>query len=108
MGVFFRQLPNRGQGTTHHPPKRTFLIGWYFWGGGGWCANCRNLRIRKRQNSHHPQFCTRDVDRQFVGVVRGFRGLKQGLTIFEDNSGPNSVLQRSLPNKIRSGDLGRG
>ena len=32
---------------------------------GGWCANCRNLR--KRQNTHHPQFCTRDVDRPFCG-----------------------------------------
>ena len=30
---------------------------------GGWCANCRNLR--ERQNTHHPQFCTRDVDRRF-------------------------------------------
>ena len=27
--------------------------------------NFRNLR--KRQNTHHPQFCTRDVDRQFCG-----------------------------------------
>ena len=32
---------------------------------GGWCANCRNPR--KRQNTHHPQFCTRDVDRRFCG-----------------------------------------
>ena len=32
---------------------------------GGWCANCQNLR--KRQNTHHPQFCTRDVDRRFCG-----------------------------------------
>ena len=32
---------------------------------GGWCANCRKLR--KRQNTHHPQFCTRDVDRRFCG-----------------------------------------
>ena len=31
----------------------------------GWCANFSNLR--KRQNTHHPQFCTRDVDRQFCG-----------------------------------------
>ena len=31
----------------------------------GWCANCRDPR--KRQNTHHPQFCTRDVDRQFCG-----------------------------------------
>ena len=32
---------------------------------GGWCANCRNLR--KRQNTHHPQFRTRNVDRRFCG-----------------------------------------
>ena len=32
---------------------------------GGWCANCRKLR--KRQNTHDPQFCTRDVDRRFCG-----------------------------------------
>ena len=35
--------------------------------------NCQNLR--KRQNTHHPQFYTRDVDPQFCGVVRGFHGL---------------------------------
>ena len=34
-----------------------------FW--GEWCANCRNLR--KRQTTHHPQFCTHDVDRRFCG-----------------------------------------
>ena len=33
--------------------------------GGGWCANCRNPR--RRQNTHHPQFCTRDVDCPFCG-----------------------------------------
>ena len=32
---------------------------------GGWCANCRKLR--KRQTTHHPQFCTRDVDCRFCG-----------------------------------------
>ena len=37
----------------------------FFLGGGVWCANCQNLR--KRQNTHHPQFCTRDVDRRFWG-----------------------------------------
>ena len=63
----------RGPRTTHHPHKRPSSSGGIFGGGGGWCANCRNLR--KRQNSHHPQFCTRDVDCQLCGVVRGFRGL---------------------------------
>ena len=29
------------------------------------CANCR-LR-RKGRHTHYPQFCTRDVDRQFGG-----------------------------------------
>ena len=38
----------RGPPTTHHPHK-----------------NCRNLR--QRQNTHHPQFCTRGVDRRFCG-----------------------------------------
>ena len=38
-------------------------MGFYF--GGGWCANCRNLR--ERQNTHHPQFCTHDVDHRFCG-----------------------------------------
>ena len=32
---------------------------------GGWCANFRNLR--KTQNTHHPQFWTRDVGRRFCG-----------------------------------------
>ena len=32
---------------------------------GGWCASCRKLR--KRQNTYHPQFCTRDVDCRFCG-----------------------------------------
>ena len=27
--------------------------------------NCRNLRARP--NTHHPQFCTCDVDRRFCG-----------------------------------------
>ena len=56
---------HRGPPTTHHPPQKTFLIKWSFW--GGWCANCRNLR--ERQNTHHPQFCTRDVDLRFCGGV---------------------------------------
>ena len=43
---------------TKDPPHEVV-----FW--GGWCANCRNLR--KRQNTHHIQFCTRDVDRQVYG-----------------------------------------
>ena len=43
--------------TKNLPPRVVFL--------GGWCANCRNLR--KRQNAHHSQFCTRDVDRQLCG-----------------------------------------
>ena len=63
-------VSSREPRTTHYPPQKTFLIGWYFW--RGWCANCRNLR--RRQNTHHPQFCTHDVV-DFVGVVRGFRGL---------------------------------
>ena len=61
-------------GTANHAPspQKTFFIRWYFWGGVG--GNCRNLR--KRQHTHHPQFCTRDVDRQFLGVVRGFPALR--------------------------------
>ena len=52
----------RGPPNTHHPHKRPSLPSGIF---GGWCANCRNLR--KRQNTHHPQFCTRDVGRRFGG-----------------------------------------
>ena len=52
----------RGPPTTHHPHKRPSSSGGIF---GGWCTNCRNLR--RRQNSHHPQFCARDVDRRFCG-----------------------------------------
>ena len=55
---------NRGPPTTHHPHKgpssSSGSLGW-----GRWCANCRNLR--KRPNTYHPQFCTRDVDRRFCG-----------------------------------------
>ena len=53
----------RGPRTTHHPHKRPSSSGDIF--VGWWCTNCRNLR--KRQNMHHPQFCTRDVDCQFCG-----------------------------------------
>ena len=60
----------RGPPTTHHPHKRPSSSGGIF---EGWCSNCLNLR--KRKNMHHPQFCTRDVDCRFVGVVRGFCGL---------------------------------
>ena len=52
----------RGPRTTHHPHKRPSSSSGIF---RGWCVNCRNLR--KRQNMHHPQFCTRDVDRRFCG-----------------------------------------
>ena len=54
----------RGPRTTHHPHKRPSSSGG-IWGGGGWCANCRNPR--ERQNTHHPQFCTRNVDCPFCG-----------------------------------------
>ena len=63
---FFQGILGSGLGGTsnHAPsPQKTFLFRWYFW--GGWCANCRNLRTRP--NTHHPQFCTRDVDRRFRG-----------------------------------------
>ena len=33
------------------------------------------LNLRKEQNTHHPKFCTCDVNHRSVGVVRGFRGL---------------------------------
>ena len=40
-------------------PTKDLPHGVVFW-GGGWCANCQNPR--KRINTHHPQFCARDVD----------------------------------------------
>ena len=57
---------------------------------GGWCANFRNLR--KRQHTHHPQFCTRDVDRKFCGGGAWISG--------SDRSGPRCRSKKtsgSLP-----------
>ena len=39
----------------------------------------------KRQNTHHPQFCTRDVDRRFCGGGEWFRSLKMPLLLSSIN-----------------------
>ena len=52
----------RGPRTTHHRHIRPSSSGGIF---GGVVCELRNLR--KRQTTHHPQFCTRDIDRRFCG-----------------------------------------
>ena len=58
-------------------PQKTFLIRSYFW--WGWCANCRNLR-EKGTIRTTPSFALAMLIVDFVGVVRGFRGLKFNTT----------------------------
>ena len=52
----------RGPPTTHHPHKRPSSSGGIFWG-----VVCELSEPKKKQNTHHPQFRTRDVDRRFCG-----------------------------------------
>ena len=67
---------NSGPRTTYHPRKRPSLSGGIFWGGGGWCANCRNLKAKYAP----PQFCTCDVRRRFCGSGAWIRGLKRSVS----------------------------
>ena len=74
-------------------PRTTSLGGWYFCGGGGWCANCRNLR--KRNNRHHPDsFALAMLIVDFVGVVRGFRSLSLAArSSFRAHDGSGTKIQ---------------
>ena len=53
---------HRGPPTTHHPHKRPSSSGGIFGG-----VVCELSEPKKRQNTHHPRFCTHDVDRRFCG-----------------------------------------
>ena len=54
----------RGPPTTHHPHKRPSSSGGIFLGG----VVCELSEPEtKAKSTHHPQFCTRDVDRRFCG-----------------------------------------
>ena len=70
-----RSLRCRGPPTTHHPHRRPSSSGGIFGGGGGWCANCRNL-IEETKYAPTPSFALAMLIIDFMGVVRGYRGLK--------------------------------
>ena len=53
--------------------EKTFLIRWHF--GGGGVRIVGTYYLRKRQNTHHPQFAPAMLIFDLVGVVRGIRGL---------------------------------
>ena len=57
--------------TVQLSPKRTFLIKWYFWGGGVRIVGAK----AKGKIRTTPSFALAVLIVDFVGVVRGFRGL---------------------------------
>ena len=57
---FDRRAFAKGPPTTHHPHKRPSSSGG-IWGG----VVCELSEPKQRQNTHHLQSCTRDVDRRF-------------------------------------------
>ena len=68
----FRKRFNRWSTANHPPPpQRPSSSSGIF---GGWCATCRNLRKGKIRTT--PSFALAILIVDFVGVVRGFRGLK--------------------------------
>ena len=67
LNIFLRFFHGRGPPTTHHPHKSPSLIRWYFWG-----VVCKLSEPKKKQNTYHPQFFTRNVDRLFCGCCVDF------------------------------------
>ena len=63
-------------------PTKTFLIGWYFLGDGAQIVGTKE----KRKIRTTPSFALAMLIVNFVGVVRGFRGLKPYMTILSFKS----------------------
>ena len=80
--IFWRRLPLLLQRNTHENIAENFchkagqqknLSRCSFFGGGGQPNHAPSpqkiflMNLRERQKTHHPQFCTGDVDRRFCG-----------------------------------------
>ena len=83
-----RTFESRGPRTMHNSHKELPHRVIFFWGGGGGGCGVRIVgTLRNKQHPHHPQSCTRDVNRRFCG---GGAWISRS----ESHSGRKSLLSR--------------